>query len=699
MNQCIETLWLMSIQACVLILVVLFVRILLQNYKKVYAYSLWFLVLVRLLCPVLIESSWSLQPDISFLPEMTQAVTVMPHSVQENHEMTDEPVKIPVPSEMPIVNTEEQFLSTNENSKPIYVYLQGLYVIGVLCFTIYFAVQYAVIKKKVAFAVREKQNIWLCEKIQSPFVMGVICPKIYLPMHMDDNEKRYILRHEFAHIAHKDPLIRMLGSMALILHWWNPLVWYAVHKMNQDMEMFCDETALVKATLEERKAYSNSLLQFAMKQSGLAVTVSFGESNTELRIKNVLRKKRNSMIVCVLVGLIGVLCVILFLTSPKHEDNDEKVEESVTEIQEMEETQIDADLQEYDTQTVKTEQEEYVQQNGETESEEIYTEGENEDFYELTSTFSKSKIENYAKEIRTMILTYDWEKLSEEIAYPIKIAGVKYNDAEEFRAAPLDTIVTEEFIQAIEKENCEEMFHNWQGIMMGETGEIWLSEFYDTDLDANILQVIAINMAEPEPEPIIEGNGVYASKSWYEAYKTILKDWTTIEQYGDFSYLKMYFDIDYEFDNYYLCDIDGNGIPELMLHSDYMGITAIFTYDNNQIHYLTYDAIYGINKETGEIIIKGHWHGAGGSGEAEWKAYQVKNNEAKYTMYIDSFYSLDPTIENPYTIYQPDTGEYEKQENSEEYDRLYAIHVTPCVLQNQYQRYDLNDLNGLDVIQ
>ena len=122
-------------------------------------------------------------------------------------------------------------------------------------------------------------------------------------------------------------------------------------------------------------------------------------------------------------------------------------------------------------------------------------------------------------------------------------------------------------------------------------------------------------------------------------------------------------------------------------------LTAIFTYHDNQIQYLAYDVIYGINKETGEFVIEGHWHGAGGSGEDEWTAYQVKNNEAKYSMYIDSFYSLDPTIEKPYTIYQPDTGDYEKQENSEEYDRLYAIHVAPCILQNQYQRYDLNNLN------
>lgn len=405
------------------------------------------------------------------------------------------------------------------------------------------------------------------------------------------------------------------------------------------------------------------------------------------QIQNILKKKRNRLIAGILVGLVGILCVIVFLTSPNQDDNDENMNVIQTEKQEADETGIQSELQEQNTQIAESEQEAGI------------TDGEEENFYEMTSTLSKSKIENYAQEIRTLILTHDWEKLSNKIAYPIKIAGVKYSDAEEFLAAPLDSIVTEEFMQAIEKEDCKEMFHDWQGIMMGDAGEIWLSEFYDTVLDENILQVIAINIAEPEPEPIVEGKGVYMSKPWYEAYKMILKDWTTIDQYGDFSYLKMYFDIDYQFDDYYLCDIDSNGMPELMLHSDYMNITAIFTYQDNQIQYLMYDVIYGINKDTGEVIIEGHWHGAGGSGEAEWTAYQVKNNKAEYSMYIDSFYSLDPTIEKPYTIYQPDTGEYEKQENSEEYDRLYAIHVTPCILQNQYQRYDLNDLNGLDIIQ
>lgn len=698
MNQYIEMLWLMSIQACVLILVVLLVRIALQNYKKIYSYSLWFLVLVRLLCPVFIESNWSLQPDISIMTETTENMTVTDYPIPEYNEKVNEAAKVPIQSEKLTVTTKEPLLSTNRGKKPVHFYLQIFYITGIICFTIYFGVQYVGVKKKVAFAVREKLNIWLCEGIRSPFVMGVIHPKIYLPTNMDDNEKRHILRHERAHIAHKDPLVRMLGSVALILHWWNPLVWYAIHKMNQDMEMFCDETVLAKATLAERKAYSNSLLQFAMKQSGLAVTISFGESNTELRIKNVLSKKRNSMIVGVLVSLVGILCVVVFLTSPKQNDSGEKMNEMQTETHEVEETEIQSDMQEQNTQITDTQQEEESQQIVETEQKEIITD-ENENFYEMTSTLSKSKIENYAQEIRTLILTYDWEKLSNEIAYPIKIAGVKYSDAEEFLAAPLDAVVTEEFMQAIEKEDCKEMFYNWQGIMMGDAGEIWLSEFYDTALDENILQVIAINIAEPEPEPIIEGKGIYVSKSWYEAYKMILKDWTTIDRYGDFSYLKMYFDIDYQFDDYYLCDIDSNGTPELMLHSDYMNITAIFTYHDNQIQYLMYDAIYGINKDTGEIIIEGHWHGAGGSGENEWKAYQVKNNEADYSMYIDSFYSLDPTIEKPYTIYQPDTGEYEKQENSEEYDRLYEIHVTPCILQNQYQRYDLNDLHGLDVIQ
>lgn len=192
------------------------------------------------------------------------------------------------------------------------------------------------------------------------------------------------------------------------------------------------------------------------------------------------------------------------------------------------------------------------------------------------------------------------------------------------------------------------------------------------------------------------------SEQWYSAYQAILNDWTMIDEYGDFEYLKMFFDSKYQFDNYWLCDVNSDGTPELFLHSDYMGITAVFTYYENQVYSLMYDVIYGINKETGDIVIEGHWHGAGGSGVDEWTVYHITSSEAVYSYYIDFYREYKEIgMDKPYTIYDAATDEnhYEMQYDSREYDEIYNIHVKPCILASNYQRYDLSDLKGLDVVQ
>ena len=264
-----ERLWSMSIQACVLILVILIFRQLLRNCKKVYSYFLWMLVLVRLLCPVMIESNWSMQPD--FVSENLKEVTEVSTVVQNNNVNQIQDTFDVATDDMIIEKENNSYETQKPTALSMKEVLQVSYFVGLLGFAIYFFAQYCSMKKKVAFAIRERGNVWLCEQITSPFVMGIVKPKIYLPYGIEAEEKKHILRHERAHIKHYDPFVRMLGTLAIILHWWNPLVWYAIHKMNQDMEMFCDETALRNATLAERKEYSKSLLQFSMKQSGIAV--------------------------------------------------------------------------------------------------------------------------------------------------------------------------------------------------------------------------------------------------------------------------------------------------------------------------------------------------------------------------------------------------------------------------------------------
>lgn len=188
-------------------------------------------------------------------------------------------------------------------------------------------------------------------------------------------------------------------------------------------------------------------------------------------------------------------------------------------------------------------------------------------------------------------------------------------------------------------------------------------------------------------------------QSWKEAYGLFLENWKLIEDYGDFSYLSMYFGEEhYSFDRYFLCDIDENGTPELLLYSMYMRLTAVFTYTDEPV-FLLYNNLYGINLETDEVVINGHWHGAGGSGIDEWSACRITGDVSKYSMYIDYMDLREDGGEIRYTVYDEGTGIYEHPQDGAEYDAFYAGHVEPCIPMEYYRLYDLSDLNGLEDVQ
>lgn len=366
----ISRLWSMSLQAGMLILVVLTVRFLLKKYPKVYMYFLWMLVGIRLLCPVFVETSFSLQPE-----------TLRPDGIVQNGEIIvgresysngqfpgnqgmqpDTSGKENVPSgglsghtntgiiengssllhsekDMDTANLENDVLSDISNDAPVhgniiaelYTKMTGSItfdpagVFGVLaivyltgagvCFLFYLT-QYLVMKHRVSTAVRGKENVWFSEKIDFPFVLGIIRPRIIMPYGLKKQEGYQILKHEQTHTRHHDPLIRLVGTLCICLHWWNPLVWLAVFKMNQDMEMFCDETVLRNASSEEKKSYARTLLSFAEKRSGLSVGLAFGEFHTERRVRNLARKRKGGIVITSLVMTLTVFCLAAFLTIP-----------------------------------------------------------------------------------------------------------------------------------------------------------------------------------------------------------------------------------------------------------------------------------------------------------------------------------------------------------------------------------------------
>lgn len=370
MGAALYRLWAMSLQASILILIVLAVRFFLGKYPRIYSYCLWILVGIRLLCPIWVESPFSLQPDLSvysggrgqmddsgaqqpeFILPQGQSGTanmdigskdgeqqIVPAGTGQSEEILSES-KVLIGEERgsEAENLTEQsgfFAGIKEMLESgrageagsaageFYRVFGLVYLIGVAGCLFFYFVQYLWMRKRVAAAVRDKGNVWLCDKIVSPFVMGVIFPKIYLPYQISGTEKKYVLRHERIHIKHHDPLIRIIGTLCACLHWWNPLVWLAVYLMNQDMEMFCDETVLRHAPLKERKAYAQILLSFAEKDGGFGAGLAFGESHTERRVKNIMKKRKKSVLVVCLVVVLGIFCVVALMTVPRSESQEE----------------------------------------------------------------------------------------------------------------------------------------------------------------------------------------------------------------------------------------------------------------------------------------------------------------------------------------------------------------------------------------
>lgn len=321
-------LWAMSLQAGFLILIVLAVRALLGRYPRIYSYCLWVLVGIRLLCPLWVESPLSLQPDLSgysaavreergegiHLPEESEDMQPEPDAPGAAAQVWDEAAAEGLTKSSPV--QAEDFLKARKT-----VSIQEIgslfYFLGAAALMLFYLGQYIRMRCKVSTAVREKGNIWLSDRIASPFVMGVIFPKIYLPYRLEGLEKKHVLRHERMHIKHYDPLVRVLGSLCVCLHWWNPLVWLAVYRMNQDMEMFCDEAVLRNATLEERKDYARTLLAFAEKGSSFGTGIAFVESHTEKRVKNIMKKRKRSFWMVCLVVIVALFCVAALMTVPR----------------------------------------------------------------------------------------------------------------------------------------------------------------------------------------------------------------------------------------------------------------------------------------------------------------------------------------------------------------------------------------------
>ena len=317
----------MTITASIMILFVLLARVALKKTPKIFSYALWAVVLFRLLCPVSITTDFSLlglleTPAVENT-QHTTAVEYIPYDVVHTPDLE---VHLPVP---PIVNDAVNNALPQEHAALGADPLEGEFAIGSLIWllgiagmVLYSAVSYFLLRQKLIGAVLLRDNIYLADGIGSPFVMGFIRPKIYLPSVLSEQEQGYIILHEQHHIRRGDHLIKALAFIALCIHWFNPLVWVAFVLSSKDMEMSCDEAVVKKLGEGIRADYSASLLSLATGRRIIAGTpLAFGEGDTKSRIKNMLNWKKPRVWVSVIAAVACIAVVVACVGNPKNETN------------------------------------------------------------------------------------------------------------------------------------------------------------------------------------------------------------------------------------------------------------------------------------------------------------------------------------------------------------------------------------------
>ena len=340
----------MSAGASVVILVVLLLRLALRKAPKRFSCILWALVVIRLLCPVLPESGISLmpadgdvtamlatvvaeqeQPVQSFAPEVSVGEPDLGgHRPVQQAPSTDSPIQQQRPSDNEQHQIPEQPVA-DELQKPAtqlpqlsgwqigsVVWLAGIWVMALYGVWSLFR-----LKSRLAVSVALGGGVYLADHIDTPFVMGLFRPKIYLPSYLNPEKAEYIILHEKYHISRFDHVVKLLYFAALCLHWFNPLVWLAFILMGQDMEMSCDEAVMEKLKQDVRSDYAASLLQLSTGRRKIAPTpLAFGEGDPKGRIKNVLNYRKPRFWIVLVAVVVCVAAAVCLLTNPAEMDKE-----------------------------------------------------------------------------------------------------------------------------------------------------------------------------------------------------------------------------------------------------------------------------------------------------------------------------------------------------------------------------------------
>ena len=329
----------MSITAGWLILAVLMLRLLLKKAPKWVSCLLWAIVAVRLVCPFSLESGWSLIPSAeTVVSNVVQSDVAHEDIVQNVQGGAGQDIQGDLQTSVPVIHSgvtiidrtvnpilSESFAAdstesgTGSNLWHNWTQIGAIVWLSVAgCILLYALVSFLRLKRKVSVSIRLHDNVYACDEIPSPFILGIVKPHIYLPSGMDSETEKYVIAHENTHLRRHDHWWKPFGYILLAVYWFHPLSWAAYILFCRDMELACDEKAVQTMEREDKASYAQALLDCSFpRRMVVACPLAFGEIGVKERVKAVLNYKRPGFWL-ILVALIACVAVaVCFLTDPK----------------------------------------------------------------------------------------------------------------------------------------------------------------------------------------------------------------------------------------------------------------------------------------------------------------------------------------------------------------------------------------------
>ena len=308
----------MSITAGWLILTVICIRLLFRKMPKWIRCALWGMVAIRLIVPFSVESAFSLLPS----SEPIRSSTIVEGEVVHHIPSVDSSLPLVENTVNPILLDTFSYEQA-DSVAPLQVVIEisgYLWLGGMILLVLYALVSTIRLFFMEREAVCYKDNIYLCDAVKTPFILGFVRPGIYLPSVLSEEETEYIIAHEKAHLKRLDHLWKFLGYLLLCVYWFQPLCVIAYVLFCKDIELACDEKVIKNMSFSDRKRYSHVLLSCASRnQFVLASPLAFGEVGVKERIRSILGYKKTAVGMTILAILIGLLVSVCFLTNPPRE--------------------------------------------------------------------------------------------------------------------------------------------------------------------------------------------------------------------------------------------------------------------------------------------------------------------------------------------------------------------------------------------